>query len=239
WFHPAVRWVLAQLQLAREGVVDALSVRMTGSRRSYIEALLAFADYPVLPPTMPFAQGRHLARRIAQLTQEIDMSRQRIAAGIAAASVVTVASAWIAAAALPLRTAVQDTATAKAIHVVSQTKAAYPTDALPYGVEAVVFVDIRIAADGHVTSARTAKLRLACDHEIDDGSYWASHPERPFADAAEAAALAWTFAPLERDVSCVIEFAFRNRRDGEPLAATPPASTGVRILEGTTVGGRG
>jgi beta-lactamase regulating signal transducer with metallopeptidase domain len=255
WFHPAMRWVLVQLQLAREAVVDALSVAISGSRRSYVDALLVFADRPALARAMPFAHRRHLVRRVAQLTQEVDMSRQRIAAGIAAASIVTVASAWMAAAVLPVRTAARPVKSdvsastgrdpsqsnvpgAKPIHVLSQTKAAYPAEALPYDVEAAVWVNVTIAADGQVADARTAKWRLTFDHEIEDPNYWASHPERAFADAAEAAALKWTFAPLERDVACVIEFSFRNRKDGEPLRAAPPASTGVKILEGTTVGGR-
>jgi beta-lactamase regulating signal transducer with metallopeptidase domain len=44
WFHPAMWWLISRLQLARETVVDALSIRATNARRTYLDALLAFAD---------------------------------------------------------------------------------------------------------------------------------------------------------------------------------------------------
>ena len=44
WFHPAVWWAIGQIQLNREATVDARVVGITGARRAYMEALLAFAD---------------------------------------------------------------------------------------------------------------------------------------------------------------------------------------------------
>lgn len=170
------------------------------------------------------------------------MSRQRIAASLAAASIATIGAAWASANAVPLRTAVRAQAAASQavpkVTVISQRKPDYPPEALPYDVEAAVTVAVTIAPDGHVAEAHTAKWRLAFQHEIEDPSYWGSNPERPFADAAEGAALRWTFAPSDRSVTCMMEFGFRNRKDGEALSTSAPASTGVRFLEGTTVGGR-
>ncbi len=36
WFHPGVWWLLDQLQVSREQVVDALAVRRTGARKPYM-----------------------------------------------------------------------------------------------------------------------------------------------------------------------------------------------------------
>ncbi|HYM13892.1 MAG TPA: M56 family metallopeptidase, partial [Bryobacterales bacterium] len=43
WFHPAIWWLLGQIQLAREQVVDREVVELTRSRDQYLEALLAVA----------------------------------------------------------------------------------------------------------------------------------------------------------------------------------------------------
>lgn len=266
WFHPAIWWALAQVELAREQTVDAMSIALTGSRRRYVEALLAFADQPVLAPAPPLARRRHLLLRINALTEEIHMSRHRLFAGIVAVACAVVGGAASAAVAVPLRTFVRYHAANVApsapadvappiivalaarrsaaaspaqsakpqLQVVSQTKATYPPEALPYGVEAALLVEATIGTDGHVVKAHTVKWRLAFEHEIDDPDYWTSHPERPFADAAEAAAERWAFAPPGTTVTCDIEFTFRMRKDGEPMPTMPPASVGVKILEGGT-----
>ena len=44
WFHPGIWWLLRQLRLAREQVVDQAVVTATGSRHDYIEALLEMAQ---------------------------------------------------------------------------------------------------------------------------------------------------------------------------------------------------
>ena len=44
WFHPAISWLVSQVQRSREEVVDELTVLLTNARRTYIETLLRFAD---------------------------------------------------------------------------------------------------------------------------------------------------------------------------------------------------
>src|SRR6185295_12338041 len=44
WFHPAVWMLLARIALSREQVVDGEVVRLTGSRRAYLQALGAVAS---------------------------------------------------------------------------------------------------------------------------------------------------------------------------------------------------
>ena len=70
WFHPAAWWLASRIQLAREEVVDELAILLTGRRKAYVEALLAFADTTSVLPTAAFARRRHLFRRIALVSKE-------------------------------------------------------------------------------------------------------------------------------------------------------------------------
>lgn len=99
WFHPAIWLLLGELHQAREEVIDRATVRQVGSRRSYLETLVALADRgdaPRLAAALPFFRSRQLARRIAALATEAPMSRIRIATSsmvLLAASAVTVGAA--------------------------------------------------------------------------------------------------------------------------------------------------
>jgi len=81
WFHPAVRLLLSRLSLHREQVVDRETVRLTGSRRAYLEALRAVAlrSCPAAVPALPFFHRGHLRERVALLCKEVPMSRPRVA----------------------------------------------------------------------------------------------------------------------------------------------------------------
>jgi TonB family protein len=102
WFHPAAWWVASRIQLAREEVVDELAVLLTGRRRPYVEALLAFSDPLSIVPTAAFARRRHLLRRIALISREDLMSSKRIVASCAVVALVLPLSAWRAVSAFPL-----------------------------------------------------------------------------------------------------------------------------------------
>ncbi|HVG72614.1 MAG TPA: M56 family metallopeptidase, partial [Vicinamibacterales bacterium] len=78
WFHPAVHWLTSSIQLAREEMVDELTVRATGDRRAYMQALLAFADTGGLRPASAFAHRRQLFHRILSVSKERVMSAPRI-----------------------------------------------------------------------------------------------------------------------------------------------------------------
>src|SRR5207245_472533 len=71
WFHPAMRWALAQVQLCREETVDTLAVAITGARRSYMNALMMFADPSAVAPAMLFARRRQLVLRMKAISQEV------------------------------------------------------------------------------------------------------------------------------------------------------------------------
>jgi protein TonB len=104
WFHPAMWWLISRVQLAREVVVDETAVAITGRRRIYVEALLAFADRVPLTPAPAFAERRHLFRRIVLVSREVSMSSKRIVASCALMALAVVAGSWYAIGAFPLRT---------------------------------------------------------------------------------------------------------------------------------------
>ena len=106
WFHPAVWWLISRVQLARETVVDELSVLTTNARRVYLDALLAFADDMPVMSTPAFSARRHLFHRVMLLSKEESMSSIRIAASSCALVIALGAGAWGAVHAYPLSTTV-------------------------------------------------------------------------------------------------------------------------------------
>jgi TonB family protein len=102
WFHPAIWWLISRVQLAREEVVDEMAVAITGRRRTYVEALLAFADRVPFTPAPAFARRRHLFRRIVLVSREVSMSSKRIVASCAVMALALAVGSWYAVGAFPL-----------------------------------------------------------------------------------------------------------------------------------------
>jgi TonB family protein len=105
WFHPAIWLLLGELGQAREEVIDRATVRLLGSRRSYLETLVALADRGDtlrLSAALPFFRSRQLARRITVLVSETPMSRLRIVLTSVAVLTVSVATLGAAARTFPL-----------------------------------------------------------------------------------------------------------------------------------------
>ena len=90
WFHPAMWWLVSRVQLARETVVDELSILFTNARRIYLDTLLTLADGSALSSSHPFSHRRHLFHRVMLLSKEGGMSPIRV---IAASCVLGVALA--------------------------------------------------------------------------------------------------------------------------------------------------
>jgi TonB family protein len=105
WFHPAILWLISRVQSSREEVVDELTVLATNARRSYLEALLVFADEPRIYPATPFARRRHLFQRMLLISREAVMSSRRIVSSCAAMGAVVIAAGWYGVAAFPLKAA--------------------------------------------------------------------------------------------------------------------------------------
>jgi hypothetical protein len=104
WFNPAVRWLLANVKLTREQLVDAEVVRM-GAPAPYIRALLSMAIVTrgrgVLPAAPFFTEG-HLVQRMRSLLTFPRRSWTRLSLSYASAVSIMVAAAWGLVAWVPL-----------------------------------------------------------------------------------------------------------------------------------------
>ena len=109
WFHPAMWWLISRVQLARETVVDELSILVTNARRTYLDTLLAFADDTGLGSSPAFSARRHLFHRVMLLSKEGGMSSTRIAVVCGALMLALGAGAWTAVNAFPLHAEEQST----------------------------------------------------------------------------------------------------------------------------------
>ena len=102
WFHPAAWWLVSRVQLSREEVVDELVVRTTGTRRTYIEALMLFSGERGLAPAPAFSRRQHLFRRIVLLSKDTRTSMPRLLSSVCAWAVAIGAGVWLAAERFPL-----------------------------------------------------------------------------------------------------------------------------------------
>ncbi len=106
WFHPVLWWLIEQIHLSVEQVVDREVVGLVGERRPYLEALLKLAEagpMPVLQPASLFLKHGHLAQRVALLVREASMSRVRLVVSFVVVLAVLVTSGVMAVQAWPLR----------------------------------------------------------------------------------------------------------------------------------------
>jgi len=94
WFHPAVWWVIRNIRLGREQVVDCEVVELTGAREPYLHALLeiAGAGQTLALPAPLFLGESQLAQRVALLVKEVRMSELRLIASVVIALAVLVAT---------------------------------------------------------------------------------------------------------------------------------------------------
>lgn len=190
WFHPAMWWLISTVQLAREEVVDELTVLVTGQRRTYVEALLAFADETPLAPAPAFARRRHLFRRMMLLSKEAFMSPRQIVASCAVMSLIVASGGWYAVRAFPLVGAApemhfsprpQETTSTERLHSgpgplerkavpitpenpvprrVNVTRAEYPAEAAAQAATARVRLQITLDELGRIAEVRVAGYDL-------------------------------------------------------------------------------
>jgi TonB family protein len=108
WFHPAIWWLINQIQLAREQVVDREAVRRLGARQAYLEALLRMARPAPrlnLSPATLFLKRAHLRQRVTLIVKEVSMSKSRLAITFAVMAGVVVIGGSFATSAFPLQQA--------------------------------------------------------------------------------------------------------------------------------------
>ena len=105
WFHPAIWWLLGEIQLAREQAVDRAVIEVTKSRDEYVDALLAIAGARArldLAPAPLFLRKRHLKQRVVSLFTEAHISQTRLISALASGLVLLILQCWLAAGAFPL-----------------------------------------------------------------------------------------------------------------------------------------
>jgi beta-lactamase regulating signal transducer with metallopeptidase domain len=136
WFHPAVRTLTSRVALARETMVDELSLQLTRDRRAYAEALLAFSEpQPRLVGVTPLV-GRHLRQRISLIFKEESMSHRRTLLVAIVALVVSGTATALAAVTIPITEQRQDSRVykpgngVKSPAVVSEVKPVYTPEAM-------------------------------------------------------------------------------------------------------------
>jgi bla regulator protein blaR1 len=111
WFDPAVLWLIAQIRLTREQVVDSEVVALTGGRSDYLDALFEIAaSAPRCIPASLFLSEHHLKRRVALILKEAAMSRKKMIFAFSTSFGAPLLAGVLAAALLPLRTSAAEAA---------------------------------------------------------------------------------------------------------------------------------
>jgi TonB family protein len=229
WFHPAAWWLIGELQLAREQVVDRLTVAATGARREYMDALFSAADLPSAPPLLSgFLRRRHLARRLVSLAEEVVMSRSRLVVAAVSMVMVLVGGAAVGLAAWPLApmpSAAQEPhkmafqpRMEEGVRVERRTDVSFPNAGVePRFSELFVDVDATVDAAGDVTAAKAATVTLHGPFDTREG----------WVDAAVASAVdairEWRFeAPTRTPASVLVRVRFAAETRQASIAGVTP-----------------
>ena len=194
WFHPAVWWLTAEIRLAREQLIDRRVVRLTGARRPYVEALLAFARVPADSPAAAaaFSSKRHLASRISSMFEEGSMKKSRLIVSLATIALCLVAAGTLAIRVFPLQA--QDRQVHRisepgviAPKVLSKVEPNYTPEAKDAKIEGTVVVDMEVHPDGR---AHHLKIQQPLDPGLDKNAL----------DAISA----WRFQPATKNGKPVV-----------------------------------
>lgn len=176
WFHPAARVLASRICLARETLVDQDTIAHTGDRRAYAEALLAFSSLrPRLVATTPFIRRRHLAQRVALITQEVTMSRRHLAAALVVIFTAVLTAGTAATAAFPIATtlAAQQGKVYKPgdgvtlPRVVKEVKPVYTREAMQNKIQGSVWLAIVVTETGDVGEVEVTRS-LDKEYGLDD-----------------------------------------------------------------------
>jgi len=257
WFHPGIWWLVSRVRLAREEVVDELTVLATGQRRAYLEALLAFSDASALAPGAAFARRPHLLRRMILISKEAVMSSKRIVVSCMVLVIAVIAGSWYAVRAFPMmqsQTPTAGTATTAQPRGVAgpgpleqSAKAITPENPIPrrtYSVmpqypgsadQGVVMLTLRVTINGlgRVAEVRTTMGAIGgrVARGVEPAGRAGAVPgafNEAFAKAATDAVRQWIYeAPAEAPISFDVTLAF-----------TPGAETVLLMHGGPVTGGR-
>src|SRR5258708_36443202 len=164
WFHPAIWWLIGEIQLAREEAVDREVVALLNAREQYLESLLTLAAANAgldLVPASPFLRKRHLKQRVASLLKEVPMSKLRLRSSMAVLTAAIVLAAWLGVKSFPLQAAPQEAkidaprvpVPPTPVAVLHRTPVTYPKDALAKRIQGTVVVEVTLTTTGTVSDA--------------------------------------------------------------------------------------
>jgi TonB family protein len=192
WFHPAGRWAIQQVQVAREQVVDERVVDITAVRRDYMEALMTFSDSPPsFRVALSFIGRSQLRARIANLARRSRLSARRAGWRAALLIVVTGVAGVATVSALPRSRAAAPqggtiyTAKDPGVQLPTVTYKVspnYPPDAQARKVQGIVELECVVTTAGVTEGVQVVK---AVDDDLDR--------------AAVEALLQWRFNPGTKD----------------------------------------
>jgi TonB family protein len=164
WFHPAIWWLLGEIQLAREQAVDRAVVELTQAKDEYVDALLAIAGARPqldLAPAPLFLRKRHLKHRVVSILKEVRMSKTRLASTLAGSVCVLAAAAWFVTNTFPLAAAPQVVNDSAGVTVdagggtlLHRSPVVYPETLRNRGVAGTVVLELTFDASGNVADAR-------------------------------------------------------------------------------------
>jgi TonB family protein len=193
WFNPLIHFVASRFRFDQELACDAVVIsRFPEARRSYADAMLKTQLAVLGLPVGCHWQSSHpLKERIAMLKQPLP-GRARAALGAGIAVALIIGGTYAAWAVQPPTPEAQSVAAKVAAPDANETKAgyrklnriAYPTDLIAAKTQGVVYVKVRIATDGSVTTAAVDR--------VDPPNAAA------LADAAVAGVKTWTFDPAQQ-----------------------------------------
>jgi TonB family protein len=258
WFHPAIWWLTARVRRGREEFTDHVSVLATGSRRAYIDALLAFADAPQLEPAPAFARRTHLFHRIVLLSKEAAMSSRRIVVSGAALVALLVTGSWYASEAFPV-TKASAAALAAAVPAAPQqpdevpeqvnpitpenpmprrvfaAPARYPLELSGTTFRGAVEMRVVLNAGGSVASVTRGAVAVTTPDSVTNADrQWATDA---FVAAATDAIRQWQYdPPFRAPLAFHVAVTFRPGEDGVASQSEGPRGVSARQSASTSTG---
>ena len=165
WFHPAVWWLVREIQLGREEAVDLEAVRLLNSRDQYVEALMVAAQIRQrirLAPATSFVWRGQFARRVATIFAAETFSSRRTVLSVAGVVIGTLSVLCAAVVYFPVRFAVhaQSASTEPVViesggdHLLRRGALEYPRWVQQEGVEGLVEAEVSTDKLGRVLDAR-------------------------------------------------------------------------------------
>jgi TonB family protein len=218
WFHPAILWLTSHIQLAREEMVDELTVRATGDRRAYMQALLAFADTGGVHPAPAFARRRQLFHRILSVSKEKAMSVPRIVASGVIVVTALAGASWYASTLFPIVVAAAVEMPA-VVSVPSVQELAHPA---------------QIPATIRVAQAAVAAVQRTAGGDAQDAPHDVT-PENPIPRRTRNVQPAWPSQFAGQRFSVAVNALVRIARDGTVTNVFDKGCTAMQVPQNDAV----